>query len=534
MHGLIRFRLALGLAASLIFSFHTAHANDSKNSVKSARYKCASLLTNAIPLSWVKKMAEEGKAHDPQVKRLRDNVQRNGFENTALNADILKSHSDNYTLELFQGPITDQQRSGRCWIFAGLNMIRSQMIAEGKVPENFEFSENYLHFFNMLEKSNRYLEEIIEQTSVNSVAKKLKIPGETRGEGLSSIFEPQISDGGWYEYFMFLVSKYGLMPKEAMPETRSALNTDALLTELKKYLASTAAEMLVAINEFESKAPKRMGKKKKEEKLTELLRPIKERGMQGVWKVLATHLGDPPTRFDYRMTGKSERRGLIRVNPTQVVTTTPKIFARKFIQFNPDDYVPVTTYSQLDPGIVYEIPESAIGPSTSKNHPYNLRFLNVDISRLEHLAVNAIEGGQAVWFAADIGIDVFNTAGIMHPKLFERDSIYNLSETERMASLPRPLRTYFGLASPNHAMLLTGLDRPDPKGPVVKFKNENSWGKQVGSQGIYHLYREWFQEYVFQIIVHKRFLTERERKAWGSEAAEVPAEADLADGVRQD
>jgi bleomycin hydrolase len=470
---------------------------------------CGRLLTDAVPTEWVKKMIREGKADDPQVKRLREVVQRSGFAAVALNQQIIRAHNEKYTTELDQGVPTNQKQSGRCWIFAGLNMIRSQLLAEGKVPAGFEFSENYLHFFNMLEKSNRYLEAVIEKTyKANKAVAKL-----SKG-GLKSLFEPQLGDGGWYEYFMFLVSKYGLAPKDAMPETKSSEATALMITELKRHLAGTAHEMLGYAGETMVRV--KAGEKLKIEEYLEKMREIKERGMTGVWRVLATHLGDPPAEFEYREDGKRERQGAGPwVKPTKTTHYTPQEFATSFVKFDPQDYVVIAASPMRKPGQVYEVKGSAIGPAEKGKPSYDVRFLNVSTERMEELAVSAIEGGQPVWFAADMSRDVDHSTGIMHPGIYERDSIYDHPESQRMAPLGnRKLRSFYGLTSPNHAMVLTGFDRPDPSKPVVKFKNENSWGDGVGSKGTYHLYREWFHENVFQVIVHKKFLNEGELKLW--------------------
>ncbi|MBI3543636.1 MAG: hypothetical protein HY075_10220, partial [Deltaproteobacteria bacterium] len=213
----------------------------------------------------------------------------------------------------------------------------------------------------------------------------------------------------------------------------------------------------------------------------------------------------------------AERKGLVKTTPASITSFTPQRFAADFAGFEASDYVVVAATSAHKPG-VYEQKNSAIGPSEAGQKRYNVRFLNVGVDRLAQLAVASIEGGQPVWFAADVSKDVEHGTGVMHPNVFVRDPIYNLPEQAQLAHLNRRLASFFGVSGPNHAMLLTGFDRPDPNGPVVKFKNENSWGDQVGTRGTYHLYREWFEQNVFQIVVHKKFLAETERAAWTGKA----------------
>lgn len=482
---------------------------------------CASLLTDAIPTKWVERMIQEGRADDAYVQRLRDLVQRVGFNTVALNSAIVNAHQDVYTLELAQGPITNQKSSGRCWIFAGLNMMRSSLIAEGKVGKGFEFSETYLHFFNMLEKSNRFLEKAIRQTYKN---RRDVTKGEL--ENLRNLLEPDVSDGGWFDYFQFLVSKYGVVPKNTMRETKSSEATTVLLRELNFHLSRATAEIFDQAVVIAKTAKKNGRQLTKQEFLSEI-RVAKERAMVGVWKILATHLGDPPAKFDFRFVEASKKEGLAKVAPTTIKQYTPREFAQDFVKFDPADYVTVSAFPRREVNTVYERVNSGIGPAEAGQHPYNVRILNVTPERMEELTIAALEGGQAVWFGADIHKHVDHSTGIMHPEIFVRDPIYGMKEREQLVELDQAALVFFGQTSPNHAMLLTGFDRPNPNGPVVKFKNENSWGDAVGSKGVYHLYREWFHQNVFEVIVHKRFLSAEEKKLWNGKAVFIPYNEDL-------
>lgn len=499
-------RLAIAFAFALVV-MPASHAADSD--------ECAALLTEAIPTKWVDKMIAEGKADDPQVQRLRDIVQRAGFNTVALNRAVLRNHNDQYTLELAQGPITDQKQSGRCWIFAGLNMVRSALIAEGRVPKDFEFSENYLHFFNMLEKSNRYLE-----SAIKAVYKNRKDIKRGEIEDIRDSLEPHISDGGWFEYFELLVAKYGMVPKSAMPETKSSENTATLQKELNFYLSRAAAEMVDGVRQA-----KRLNKKD----FHIALRGVKERALRGVWKILSTHLGDPPQRFTMRHAKNTKApKGIARTQSVDAKTYSPREFATEFVKFNPRDYVVVSAYPRRAQNVVFEKKNTSIGPAEpGQEHAYDIRFMNLSPERMEELAVAALDGGQAIWFGADIGQSVDHATGIMHPDVFDRESIYKLEKDERLGDLSQPQLAYFSQIAPTHAMLLTGYDRPDPNGPVVKFKNENSWGDDIGQKGVYHLYTEWFHKYVFEIIVHKRFLSEAEGKLWEAPATTIKPGEDM-------
>lgn len=453
-----------------------------------------------VSMAWIENMRGQEKEADAQARRLRDVVQRVGFSQTALNREIIEQHNNNYTVEIARGPITNQKSSGRCWIFAGLNMVRSMMLADEKVTANeaqaksLELSENYLHFFNMLEKSNTELQLVIEK-AYKKHPKSERWDENKRRAALT----PQVGDGGWYDWFAFLVGKYGLVPKSAMGETISSEATAALLGEINNSLAATAAEMAENARLYKAKKqPNRSAE-------------IRDRGMQRVWRILVTHLGEPPAAIDHRENAKQEIAKGVAKTPATVTRMTPQEYAKNVAKFDPKDYVVVSSYPNKKEETLYEIKKSAIGDAEPGQPKQDLRFLNVSPERMEALTAEAIKGGQPVWFAADIGKDVDHKTGIMHPRIFDREAVYDFPKGAQGRRLTRKEKVYFSRLAPTHAMLLTGLDQPDPAKPVVKYKDENSWGEDLGTKGVYHLYREWFLDNVFEVVVHRRFLSDAER-----------------------
>lgn len=456
-----------------------------------------------LPLSWVEEMIERGEGSTPPQQRLQTVVQRLGFLESALNLEILRDHNEKYTVEIPRGVITDQKQSGRCWIFAGLNMIRATLVADKKVPPEFEFSENHLHFFNMLEKSNSHLEFVARRVYRRSSGEALSA-AERRKDLL-----PDLGDGGWYEWFTFLAGKYGLAPKNAMAETISSEATDVMLSELQDSLAAASAEMMANAKQYKAKrAPNRA-------------REIQRRGMARIWKILSVHLGAPPSRFEFRDNGRMESAGRLQVTAARMRTYTPREFAADFVKFDPKDYVQVSSFPSRKQNAAYEVANSAIGRSAPGERDFNMRFLNVGPERLEALAAAAIRGGEPVWFASDMGRDVDKKTGIMHPRLFDRASIYQFSPEEDVSAMTRKQTAYFDRLQVSHAMVLTGFDQPVAKGPIVKFKVENSWGEKHGSKGVFHLYGEWFRRNVLEIVVHKRFLNRTELKLWRGRAHQL-------------
>ena len=461
-----------------------------------------------MDIGWVKSMIAQDKSLPPATRRLRDAVQRTSFNTVALNKRIIDQHTNQYSVELAMGPITDQKNSGRCWIFAGLNMVRSKLIAEDRVPKDFEFSENYLHFFNMLEKANRYLEKALKLTLKRKPGAKLSIVKLDN-------WAIDINDGGWFDWFPFLAAKYGLVPRSAMSETSSSNSTPVLNAELKASLAVSVSELFNAHS-------------LKKGLTLEQAVEIKKIAMRRVWKILTTHLGIPPVTFDFRQAGKPVSEGLAQVTPAKITQYTPQQFAKEFVQFNPADYVAVTNNPGEKIGQVYSVKKSGIGAAAPGQPKYNLRFMNLGADRLEDLAVAAIDRGQPVYFASAMGKDVDRETGIMHPQIYERGPIYGFSRAEK-GEPSRDMATFLQVLRPNHAMVLTGYDRPDPNGPVVKFKVENSWGEKIGTdpigtKGIFHMYRDWMRRYVYEVIIPKALLSDAERKAWAGKAKYISEE----------
>lgn len=449
-----------------------------------------------IDPDWVKQMERKDQRLPETTKRRRGALQKEGFTEAALNRELVAKHDSSYTDELPMGRITDQQDTGRCWIFAGLNMIRSLLMSEGKVPKKFEFSENYLHFFNMLEKANRAFEKTADLAVQRADGKKVSDRKLREVANLDP--DNTLSDGGAFEYFQFLVAKYGMVPKAAMKETDSSNSTKTLNDELALSLAGSIEELLAQTRGLKAPAAARK------------TAAIKKAALQRVWKILASHLGTPPETFKYRASPKGRAQEF-----------TPQDFSKKFVGFKPEDYVTVASQPNLPEGATYRIKRSAIGAARKGERRYDTRYLNLGVDRLEELALASLQGGQPVYFSADAGKDMDDATGIMHPDIYKRPRAYGLSKAEAKAKASRRFASFIKAAGANHIMLMTGFDRPDPKAPAVKFKVENSWGKAAGDHGVFHMYREWLRDNVYDIIVHKKFLTPAERKLWKGRAKSV-------------
>jgi bleomycin hydrolase len=367
-------------------------------------------------------------------------------------------------------------------------MIRSGLIAEGRVGKRFEFSTNYLYFFNMLENANRHL----EAASLKLYGSRVLGSDERRADLKADLIE-----GGYFNDFLFLVSKYGLVPKGAMPETVSSKNPTVLAIKIQDSVAATTAELMNNAKAYKTG----MARDRSLE--------IRLRGRRRVWRILETHLGKPPAEFAFRRAGKKTR------------SYTPRRFADEFVRFDPADYVVLSSYPGKQENALYEGKGQVVGKSAPGEADFERRVLNVGMDRLEALAAKAIEGGQPVLVSGNVGIETDDKTGIMHPGLYDRDSVYRQPPEDAAPPLTRGQLFYFGRFNGGHSVVLVGLDRSDPRKPVVKYLVMNSWGRDAGTKGFYHMYPEWFRRNVFEIVVHKRFLSARERALWRGRALKL-------------
>lgn len=462
---------------------------------------CEQLLRPDIDPKWVKQMVERDRRADARDQIIRSAIQSNPLLSITYNPEILENHSPIYNLELFQSSSRlDQLGSGRCWIFAGVNLVRSKLIALGIVDESFELSENYLWFFHFLEQANSHLERVIQES------RTFKEMGD-----FSKLLSSSLNQGGWFPYFADLVERYGLVPKQTMPETSSSRNPTSFMQELNRIVAASSLEIAQTI---EAQKQQKMDPARALIKL----RVLKRLKMQAVWKVLSTHLGSPPIEgFDFTfiksITGD---RGANQITRELLpIHFTPQEFAKGVIHFNRDDFVVVSS-SPLQPYMqTYHLPYSEITASERNTNEGMRLYLNLDIKRLEELTSSMLHQGIPVWFAADITKDVWHSSGIMHPGLFNHQ-VYGFNGRENPLELSRHDEILLHLGNPNHAMVITGEHRT-PDGTLVKFKVENSWGGSVGQNGIYHMYDKWFEKHVFEIVVAKSLLNERELQALAGE-----------------
>lgn len=404
----------------------------------------------------------EGYSGTPEQKAVRNALATNPLSAVAVNAENLAMMDTHFSDVVKTEGITDQKSSGRCWLFTGLNVLRAKMIEKYDLGD-FYLSQNYLFFYDQLEKSNLFLQAIIDTRN---------LPWDDRT--VDWLLRNPLSDGGQFTGVSNLIMKYGMVPAEVMPETYSANNTSQMAGLIKRKLREYALE----IRENAGMKEKAL-ENRKEEMLSE------------VYRMLVYFLGEPPVSFEWSMWDKNG-------NLLSTKEYTPKSFYDEYIGEDlEDNYIMVMNDPSREYGKVYEIEYD--------RHVYdghNWLFVNLPIEKIKEMAIASIKGGCAMYFSCDVGKFLDSRRGTLNLDNYDYSSLlgtdFGMDKAER-------IRTYD--SGSTHAMTLIAVDI-DENGNPVKWMVENSWGPAAGYQGKLIMTDEWFDEYMFRVVVEKQFVPE--------------------------
>jgi bleomycin hydrolase len=414
---------------------------------------------------------------NPTYRLAQNAVTRVTVDDVAINREIVNSIDHSLSTTLDDWKVTNQERSGRCWLFAGLNLLRVGVMRKTGIKD-FEFSQNYAMFWDKLERANYFLEAMIETADRDLDDRTVAfLLGSTAG------------DGGQWNMFAALVAKHGLVPKGYMPETQSSSNT-ARMNSILRYQLHQGARTV--------RAAKAEG--------IEAARVAKADIMQVIHRILCIHLGTPPERFDWQWTDKDKkfhRDGVL----------TPQEFAAKYVDLPVGEYVCLVN----DPR-----PSSPVGRTFTVEYLGNVvggprvTYLNVDVQVIKDIAATTIQGGEPVWFGCDVSKMMSSDYGFWDAELYDLPSVYDTS-----FALDKAARLAYHESAMTHAMLFTGVDVLD--GATRRWRVENSWGTDRGKDGFYTMNDSWFGQYVFEIAARKSALPAELRSALDAEPIVLPA-----------
>ena len=396
-------------------------------------------------------------------KMLQNVMKSNNVNNVALDRDNQIEMYTYFSNSVNSKGITNQESSGRCWLFTGMNVMRAKMIAEQKLG-TFEFSQVYNFFYDQLEKSNLFLQGIIDTR---------KKPFDDRS--VEWLFKNPLSDGGTFTGVADLVAKYGVVPKSVMKETYTSNNTSAFNSLLKRKLREFGIRLRQAWDE---------GAKEKD------LLQMKKEQLKVIYRMLAQVYGVPPTEFTW---APKDADGKYRQEPR---TYTPQSFYKEYIGWDlQNDYVMLMNDPTRPYWKSYEIEYDR-----HMHDGHNWLYVNLPLDDIKAMAIASIKDSTMMYFSCDVGKYLDSKRGLLDIANYDYEALFG---TEFGMNKRERIMTYDSGSS--HAMTLKAVDL-DKDGKPVKWQVENSWGAGSGFQGTIIMTDEWFDEYMFRLVVDKKYV----------------------------
>ena len=430
-------------------------------------------------------------AADPQRVRMQNAVTRTAIDDVALRRDVVTTTDHTFRHHLDDWAVTSQKKSGRCWVFAGLNLLRVGAMQKMKLKD-FQFSQNYTFFWDKLERANYFFEQILATAD-----------RDLGDRTVAYLLDHPLDDGGQWNMFVNVVKKHGLVPMAAMPETESSSNTPRMNANLKTLLREGAA----GLRDLAAAGAVR-----------EALDARKQALVESVYRVLAIHLGTPPTSFDWRW--RDDEKAFHADGEM-----TPQQFAERYVTLELDDYVCLVhdPRSTSPAGRCFTV--AHLGNVIGGDHDGGVRYVNAGIDVIKDATRRSIaERGEPVWMGCDVGKMMHRELGLWDANLFDYAGVYGVDAVHDKGE-----RLAYHQTLMTHAMMFTGVDTDlgtdEADGTEVprRWRVENSWGAENGVKGFYTMNDNWFDEHVFEVAVHRDLVPDELVAALGAEPIELPA-----------
>ena len=397
--------------------------------------------------------------HTPADKAIYNAMAETSIAVLAKNHENLANFDTNFTNKVVSHGITDQQQSGRCWLFTGLNVLRAQMMAKYGLDE-MEFSQNYCFFYDQLEKANLFLQGIID-TREKPMDDKM----------VEWLFRNPISDGGQFTGISDVIGKYGVVPSWVMPETYSSENT----SQIARLVGLKLREFGLQLRDEAAKGVKVSAL---EAKKTEML--------STVYRMLALAFGEPVERFTWTMNGETKEY-------------TPQSFYQEYLGNDlTNNYVKLMNDPSREYYKCYEI--------DFDRHVYdgkNWTYVNLPVEDIKAMAIESIKDSTMMYFSCDVAKFLDSKRGTLDLKNFDYESLmgttFGMNKKQRVQTFA---------SGSSHAMTLMAVDL-DKDGKPKKWMVENSWGAEAGYKGHLIMTDEWFDEYMFRLVVEKKYVPEK-------------------------
>ncbi len=405
---------------------------------------------------------------DEKAQLLRNAISRTTIKDAIYNQDKTIGLEPVFNIEVKTMSVTNQLSSGRCWLFAATNVLR-EIVAKKLNLEKFELSQNFMAFYDKLEKINYALEACIDFMD--------KDPDD---RVVAHVLNYPVSDGGQWDMFKDLVKKYGVCPKTAMPETYVSSHTaehNFIINNAVRKFASIARHMYLEGRQNE-------------------VRELKDKVLKELYRSLVIVFGKPCEVFDFEYKDKD---GVYHLDKN----ITPKEFFDKYVGIEIDDYISIINSPTKDKPFYKMFTLDYVGNVIGGS---NIHHLNLPMERIKELVINQLKNDEIVWFGSDCGKYSDPTMALWDNDQFDYNLSFNLD-----FSFTKADALDFHYSSMNHAMVITGVNLKDDK--PNKWKIENSWGDKGPNQGYYTASDKWFDDFVYQVVVNKKYLNEKELKA---------------------
>ena len=401
----------------------------------------------------------------PAENAIANAIAANSIDNIAQNRNNAAELDTYFSVETPKQTITDQKSSGRCWMFSGMNVLRANF-AKRTDSLRVEFSQAYLFFYDQLEKANLFLQGVID------TGKK-----PIDDQRVQFFFKNPINDGGTFCGVADLTEKYGLVPKQVMPESYSSDNT----SKMARLISSRLREDGLILRKMVAEGKKAADIEKAK---TEMLATV--------YRMLALTIGEPPTQFTYAHRNKDGKA------VGEPKTYTPQEFFKEVVGDKLNGTFIMVMNDPRRP--YYKTYEVELDRHTYDGH--NWKYLNLPMDDIEQLAIASLKDGRKLYSSYDVGKMLDRKRGYGDTENFDYGSLmgttFGMNKAERISTFD---------SGSTHAMTLTAVDL-DANGKAKKWKVENSWGASWGQQGCMIMSDRWFREYMFRLVVDKKYVSE--------------------------
>lgn len=471
-----------------------------------------------------------------KIRMVENSVANASFDDVLFHNDVLEHRQHLFTHELEPVPeVTNQENSGRCWIFSGLNLFRRPMMVKYGL-ENFEFSQSYVAFYNQLERAN-YFVYWLQKTMESNPDFDFSVYNLPYQYWFNTVFD----DGGQFAVFAHLIKKYGIVPKEEYGETFESSNTDFLISLLK----NTSMDLVVKVKSMKNPNWK----------------DVRTTYMKQMYRLLVQFYGLPPTHFVFKYSegekkskfkktrksgepvfrvhgGKRTMKYRLKLANNYKLTKpiTPVEFYEKYVPFDLDNMVSLVN----DPRNIYDRMYIVQDLKTMVEVP-EIRHFNIPIEEMEDITKISIDEGIPVWFTCDVGHYIHMNKEVADLDIYDEEQDIGIPSLKKMSKKDRLV---YGASKLDHAMLIcgyhVGYDAPNMdahtdaeakkqkeqceahKNKITRWKIENSWSGEGDGNGYLTISHPWYKEFVYQIVVDKSVLPAKLKKRYEQCANNIP------------